>query len=228
MSRLLPYRGIIGGPDMMPSSTISVRLAGGLGCDASWKSTLCSRDGLSRAERLRQFQAIVPDMRITLPGVGRGRGEGAPGLPAGGLAGQASSVLHEIKVISSSRTRYRPARQQRAVDVRACQLQQEYVCKAKAADRRDGVPPDVVGRVQHKLVSLGPIQGIVAGQFGEVSEATHSLLDALATCRVRFAGPSLSRRGHMRTEEGERAVAIASLRRRLGIMTVRCQASSLL
>ena len=43
--------------------------------------------GLLRAERLRQFQAIVPDMRITLPGVGRGRGEGAPGLPAGGLAG---------------------------------------------------------------------------------------------------------------------------------------------
>ena len=29
-------------------------------------------------------------------------------------------------------------------------------------------------------------------------------------------------------EEGERAVAIASLKRRLGVMTVRCQASSLL
>ena len=33
---------------------------------------------------------------------------------------------------------------------------------------------------------------------------------------------------HMRSEEGERAVAISSLRRRLGVMTVRCQASSLL
>ena len=32
----------------------------------------------------------------------------------------------------------------------------------------------------------------------------------------------------MRSEEGERAVAISSLRRRLGVMTVRCQASSLL
>ena len=32
----------------------------------------------------------------------------------------------------------------------------------------------------------------------------------------------------MRSEEGERAEAIASLRRRLGVMTVRCQASSLL
>ena len=70
--------------------------------------------------------------------------------------------------------------------------------------------------------------GIVAGNFGEVSEDTHLLLDALATCRVRTAGTSLGRRGHLRSEEGERAVAIAALRRRLGVMTVRCQASSLL
>ena len=45
-------------------------------------------------------------MRITLPGVGEragGEGVGAPGLPAGGLAGQSSPVLHELKVISSSR-----------------------------------------------------------------------------------------------------------------------------
>ena len=47
---------------------------------------------------------IVPDhMRITLPGVGGGGDRvGAPGLAAGGLAGQHSSVLHELKVISSS------------------------------------------------------------------------------------------------------------------------------
>ena len=106
------------------------------------------------------------------------------------------------------------------MDVRAGHLQQEYVGKARAAYQRDGVPQDEVGRVERKLSSLGPIQGIVAGQFGEVSEATHSLLAALATSRVRFAGPSLGCRGHMRTEEGERAVAIASLRRRLGISQV--------
>ena len=81
-----------------------------------------------------------------------------------------------------------------------------------------------VGRVEQKLLSLG----IVAGQFGEVSEATHSLLDTLATSRVRMAGPSVGKRGLLRSEEGERAVAIATLRRRLGVMTVKCQASSLL
>ena len=150
-------------------------------------------------------------------------------MPAGGLAGQASSVLHEVKVISSSRTRYNPTWQKRAVDVRADQLQGEYVAKARAADRRQNVPEAAgVGRVEQKLLSLGPIQGIVAGQFGEVSEATHSLLDTLATSRVRMAGPSVGKCGLLRSEEGERAVAIATLRRRLGVMTVKCQASSLL
>ena len=61
-----------------------------------------------------------------------------------------------------------------------------------------------------------------------MSEATHALLAALATSRVRIAGVTRGRRGRMRSEEGERAVAISSLRRRLGVMTVRCQASSLL
>ena len=68
--------------------------------------------GLSRAEQARQYQGLVPYMRITMPGVGyEGGGVGAPGLPAGGLAGQSSAVLHELKVISCSSTRYRPTRQ---------------------------------------------------------------------------------------------------------------------
>ena len=203
----------------------------GMGCEVEVHnlfSGLIQQQGLSRAEKARQYQGIVPDLRIKMPGVGRGQGEGAPGLPAGGLAGQASSVLHEVKVISSSRTRYNPAWRKRAVDVRADQLQGEYVAKARAADRRQDAPEAGVGRVEQKLLSLGPIQGIVAGQFGEVSEATHSLLDTLATSRVRMAGPSVGRRGLLRSEEGERAVAIATLRRRLGVMTVKCQASSLL
>ena len=31
-----------------------------------------------------------------------------------------------------------------------------------------------VGRVDQKLISLAPVQGIVAGQFGEVSEASEA------------------------------------------------------
>ena len=49
--------------------------------------------------------------------------------------------------------------------MRADQLQGEYVAKARAADRRQNGPQAGVGRVEQKLLSLGPIQGIVAGQF---------------------------------------------------------------
>ena len=144
------------------------------------------------------------------------------------LASLALSVLHELKIISSSRSRYRPTCEKRAVDVRAGQLQGEYLMKARAADRRQGVPEGVVGRVEAKLVSLGEVKGVVAGQFGEVSEDTHALIAALATSRVRVAGVTRGRRGRWRTEEGERAIAVTQLRRRLGVMAVKCQASSLL
>ena len=127
-------------------------------------------------------------MRVTLPGVGGGGGVGAPGLPAGGLAGQSSAVLHELKVISCSSSRYKPTWERRAVDIRAGQLQEEYAKKARAADRRMGVREGTLGPVETKLLSLGNVAGIVLGNFGEVSEATHALIAALATSRVRVAG----------------------------------------
>ena len=72
------------------------------------------------------------------------------------------------------------------------------------------------------------MRGIVSGNFGEVSEDTHALVAALVTCRVRVAGVSRGRKGMPRTEEGERSLAICGLRRRLGVLTVKCQAHSLL
>ena len=82
--------------------------------------------------------------------------------------------------------------------------------------------------MEKKLGSLGEVQGIVAGQWGEVSQAVHYLLDDMATSRVRVAGPSTGRRGLLRSEAAERAIAISGLRRWVGVMAVRCQASSLL
>ena len=41
-----------------------------------------------------------------------------------------------------------------------------------------------MGRVESKLVELGEVQGIVCGNFGEVSQALHNLVAALATSRV--------------------------------------------
>ena len=201
-------------------------------------SGLINQPGLSRAERARDLQGLVPDLRVLLPGAAvRGAGPGGGGGAVGGrvgapggaaLAGQATAVLHEVKVISCSRSRYKPGWTRRAVDVRASQLQSEYLGKARRADRRQGTPAGQVGRVEAKLVSLGEVRGVVAGQWGEVSEPTHALLDAMATSRVRVAGPSQGRRGRLRTEEAERAITISGLRRRVGVMAVRCQVSSLL
>ena len=52
------------------------------------------QEGLSRMERGRKIQSIVPDLRITIP-----------------IEGVPTPSLHEVKVISSSVTRYTPHRQ---------------------------------------------------------------------------------------------------------------------
>ena len=90
------------------------------------------------------------------------------------------------------------------------------------------MPDGQVGPTERKLLQLGEVRGLVAGNWGEVSEATHALLDHLATSRVRVAIPTMGRRGFERSEEAERSIAISSLRRRLGVATVRAQCHSLL
>ena len=90
---------------------------------------------------------MVPDMRIT--------------LTTGGVTGQ---VLHEIKVISSSQSRYKPSWAERGVDKRADQLHQEYVGKARKADQdHGGVQRGVVGAVERKLLTYPKVEGIVFG-----------------------------------------------------------------
>ena len=58
--------------------------------------------------------------------------------------------------------------------------------------------PGEVRGVEQKLIDLGEVRGIVAGNFGEVLEATHLLLAFLATCRVRVTGATRGRRGVLR------------------------------
>ena len=45
-------------------------------------------------------------------------------------------MLHEVKIISCSQTRYNANWQERAVDRRADMLHQEYVLKARRVDRQ--------------------------------------------------------------------------------------------
>ena len=81
--------------------------------------------------------------------------------------------------------------------------------------------------MEAKLLSFERVRGIVFGAFGEASEALHQLIDHLATSRVSVAGPQRGRKGTERSPEGERALIVGQLRRRLSIAAVRAQCLSL-
>ena len=174
------------------------------------------QEGLSRMERGRKLQSIVPDMRIEIP-----------------EEGNLVKRLHELKIISSSKTRYNPHRQgqeaMRAVDKRANELNAEYIAKARNTDQQYcGTIQGITGPVETKLGSMGEVKGLVVGAFGEGSDDLHSLIHHLAISRVRVAGPQKGRRGQVRTEEAELSLTTAFLRRTLSLVGVRAQARLLL
>ena len=176
-------------------------------------SGLTSQEGLSRMEAARQRQSIVPDLRINLSSARH----------------QNRLVLHELKVISASQSRYKPSWEQRAVDVRAGRLQAEYVGKARVSDtRHHGTGEGEVGPVQQKLLSLGDVRGLVFGNFGEASQDCHTLVAAMTDSRIRVAGPVRGIQPSMRGEEYDRSSVISSIRRRLSVAAVKAQAFSLL
>ena len=89
------------------------------------------------------------------------------------------------------------------------------------------VEPGQVGPVEAKLHSLGQVRGVVFQAFGEASEAVHDLVNHLATSRVAVAGPQRGRRGIVRSAEGERAIVVGQIRRRLSVAAVQAQTLSL-
>ena len=115
------------------------------------------------------------------------------------------------------------------MDKRAARLHEEYVGKARNTDQQHGgLQPGQIGRVEAKLLSFPEVEGIVFGNWGEASEATHNLVDALASSRTTVAEPQTSRRGDRLTEEGVRALAVGYIRRRLSVAAVKAQCFSLL
>ena len=135
-------------------------------------SRLIPQEGLARIESHRQRQALIPDLKIFIS-----------------VGGQSRHVLQEIKVISCSKSRYKPNWEDRAVDRRAGVLHKEYLVKARTADQLYvGTPVGEVGPVERKLLSYERIQGLVFGAFTKPSENVHTLIDQLATSRVRVAG----------------------------------------
>ena len=171
------------------------------------------QQGLSRLEKDRDRQGLVPDLKITLT-----------------TGGKSSQVLHEVKCISSSETRYKPSMIDRAVDRRADQLHKEYLSKARHADQNfGGTPEGEVGRVERKLLTFPKVEGLVFGNWGEGSQAVHSLVEALATSRSKVAIPQLrSKQGIPLTEAGIKGIAVGYQRRKLSVTAIKAQCLSLL
>ena len=132
-------------------------------------------------------------------------------------------------MISCSQTRYKHTWNERAVDKRADAINGEYIKKARKADQHyGGIEPGVIGPVEQKLLSFDAVQGLIFGNFGECSEGVHTLVKQLATSRVRVNSPQVTRRGVVRTEEGEKSMVVSSIRRQISVAAVKAQCSSLL
>ena len=115
------------------------------------------QEGLSRIEKGRTRQTMVPDFKISIPEAG----------------GRSEQRLYEMKDVSSCLTRYprNPRPKGRAVDNRSKLLQGEYVAKAKKADRKFGnTLIGEVGRMEQKLLNFQRVRGLVVGAWGEISE----------------------------------------------------------
>jgi hypothetical protein len=123
--------------------------------------------GLSRIERGRTRQTMVPDFKISIP---------VPG-------GRNEHRLFEMKVVSSCPTRYprNPRPEGRAVDNRSKLLQGEYQLKARKADQNfGGTQVGEIGRMEHKLLNYGRVHGLVVGAWGEISEDFKMLMQVIS------------------------------------------------
>ena len=72
------------------------------------------------------------------------------------------------------------------------------------------------------------MEGLVFGNWGEASQATHQLVEKLASSRARIADSQRGRRGQILTKEGVKGLAVGYIRRKLSIASVRAQSHSLL
>ena len=125
------------------------------------------QEGLSRIEKGRTRQTMVPDFKIAIP---------VPG-------GRYEQRLFELKVVSSCPTTYprNPKPAGRAVDNRSKLLQGEYELKARRADQKYGdTQVGEVGRMELKLLNFGRVHGLVAGAWGEISEDFKMLMQVIA------------------------------------------------
>ena len=187
---------------------------------------LIPQAGLSRIERGRRRQGLVPDFK--LPGEGGG-----------------NETLCELKCMSASVSHYprspRPADGIRAVDRRADGLTANYLSSAKGVDwdycgtprppkvrRGDPRPLRQIGPVESHLLTYGRVRGWVFGAWGEASEEVHSLVQKVAKSRLELQDQQPGRRGPAKSREARLAGLVSWVRRQLSYLAVQQQSRLLL
>ena len=173
--------------------------------------------GLSRIERGRTRQSIVPDFKIS--------------IPEGG--GRVTPTLYEMKVISSCKTRYgrNPKPEARAVDIRSELLHGEYTKKARNTDQKfGGTIAGETGGVERKLLTFPRVKGLVIGAFGELNEDFRELLQIMAQSKLsQLEHQPGGRVGGRKHSEKQRLATITSqIRQQLSRVSVQSQARLLL
>ena len=172
-------------------------------------SHLIPAQALTRMEKGRKRQALVPDFRLELP------------CPTGGTKTQ----LAELKIISCCKSWYTPGSQVRGTDKRAQQLPAEYRRKAKTVDQEViGVDRATRGPVERRLEEFGDLLGLCFGAWGEASEGVHQLVQYMAEKRVDFLGLQRGRPG----SEEELGRCVGQIRRRLSMVAIKGQVDCLL
>ena len=181
-------------------------------------SSAIPQAGLSRLERGRKRQGLVPDFK--LPGE-RGGGE----------------ILCELKCVNACVTWFprnpRPDDNLRAVDRRADGLTEVYRSKAKDVDvlycgtpkpqkAKKGQPQPVrqIGPVETRLLPYGRVNGWVFGPWGEASLEIHSLVQRLARARVDILDQLPGKRGSAKTREAQLSSLVSWVRRQLSFLAV--------
>ena len=93
-------------------------------------------------------------------------------------------VLFDVKGIYFCPSRYPQITRstpRKAVSKRAAKVNDEYVTKARAADRRwNNTEEGSQGPIERRLLEFGPIRGLVVGAFGEVNSEISKLIKRMA------------------------------------------------
>ena len=172
-------------------------------------SHLIPAQALTRMEKGRKRQAIVPDFRIEMPS------------PTGGTSHQ----LAELKVISCCESWYPLGGRQRGTEKRAGGLKSEYKRKAKKVDQEVlGLPVEQKGPVERRLEEFGELLGLCFGAWGEGSEGVHTLIQTLAEYRLKYQGLQRGRPG----SDQELGILVGQIRRRLSLVAIHAQVDCLL